>query len=96
MALNEARQAMMDKGIASVLALPPETYNTLVALAKKAEELYAQLGAVTDGRSLISTDVIKRNLSIQTGISSGQLTLGEDDAARAGEAGLCVTALSAS
>ncbi len=81
-AVNEARQALVDKGIASTLALPIDLYNKVAKLVQKAESLYAEREAVKDGKGQVTTDVVKRVIAAKTGIASGQLNLGEDDAAR--------------
>ena len=81
-AANEARQLLIDKGIASTLALPVEVYNKVAELIKKAERLYAEREAVVDGVSTVSVDVVKRVIAQKTGIASGQLNLAEEDAAR--------------
>ena len=81
-AVNEARQALLDKGIASTLALPIEMYNKVADLIKKAETLYAEREAVADGQGRLTTDVVKRVIAQKTGIASGQLNMGEEDAAR--------------
>ncbi|MCR4294150.1 MAG: AAA family ATPase, partial [Elusimicrobia bacterium] len=81
-AVNEARQALVDKGIASTLALPVDLYNKVAGLVKKAESLYAERDAVATGSGKVTTDVVKRVIAAKTGIASGQLNLGEDDAAR--------------
>jgi len=81
-AVNEARQALIDKGIASTLALPVDLYNKIAGLVKKAESLYAEGEAVPTGTGKVTTAVVKRVISAKTGIASGQLNLGEDDAAR--------------
>ncbi|MDD5301705.1 MAG: AAA family ATPase [Elusimicrobia bacterium] len=81
-AVNEARQALIDKGIASTLALPVDLYNKVAGLVKKAESLYAEGEAVATGKGQVTTDVVKRVIAAKTGIASGQLNLGEDDAAR--------------
>ncbi|MBI3564786.1 MAG: AAA family ATPase, partial [Elusimicrobia bacterium] len=81
-AVNEARQALLDKGIASTLALPVEMYNSVADLIKKAEKLYAEREAVADGKGQVTVDVVKRVIAQKTGIGSGQLNLAEDDAAR--------------
>ncbi len=81
-AVNEARQALVDKGIASTLALPVDMYNKVAQLVKKAESLYAERDAVATGSGKVTTEVVKRVIAAKTGIASGQLNLGEDDAAR--------------
>ncbi|MBI4061264.1 MAG: AAA family ATPase [Elusimicrobia bacterium] len=81
-AANEARQALADKGIASVLALPVDLYNKIAGLVQKAESLYAEREAVAEGKGRVTTEVVKRVIAAKTGIASGQLNLGEDDAAR--------------
>ncbi len=81
-AANEARQLLLDKGIASTLALPVEMYNTVAALIKKAERLYGEREAVADGKGQVSVDVVKRVIAQKTGIGSGQLNMAEEDAAR--------------
>ncbi|MDP3541471.1 MAG: AAA family ATPase, partial [Elusimicrobiota bacterium] len=81
-AVNEARQALIDKGIASTLALPVDMYNKVAGLVKKAESLYAEREAVATGSGKVTTEVVKRVIAAKTGIASGQLNLGEDDAAR--------------
>ncbi|MBI2787463.1 MAG: AAA family ATPase [Elusimicrobia bacterium] len=81
-AVNEARQALIDKGIASTLALPVDMYNKVAGLVKKAESLYAERDAVAGGSGKVTTEVVKRVIAAKTGIASGQLNLGEDDAAR--------------
>jgi len=81
-AVNEARQALIDKGIASILALPVDHYNKIAGLVKKAESLYAEREAVSTGSGKVTTEVVKRVIAAKTGIASGQLNLGEDDAAR--------------
>jgi len=81
-AANEARQALIDKGIASVLALPVDHYNKIAWLVQKAEALYAEREAVAEGKGQVTTDVVKRVIAAKTGIASGQLNLGEDDAGR--------------
>ncbi len=82
LAVNEARQALVDKGIASILALPVDLYNKIAALVAKAEALYAEREAVAEGKGQVTTDVVKRVIAAKTGIASGQLNLGEDDASR--------------
>ncbi|MBI5201861.1 MAG: AAA family ATPase, partial [Elusimicrobia bacterium] len=82
LAAHEAKAALESKGIASSLALPVETYNKLAGLAKEAVSLYGELAAVKDGPSTVTPDVVKKMLAEKTGIASGQLTLGEDDASR--------------
>ncbi|HXT01423.1 MAG TPA: AAA family ATPase, partial [Elusimicrobiota bacterium] len=84
-AVNEARQLLLDKGIASTLALPVEMYNRVADLIKKAESLYAEREAVEDGQGRLTVDVVKRVIAQKTGIASGQLNMGEDDAARYNE-----------
>ncbi|HEX4048678.1 MAG TPA: ATP-dependent Clp protease ATP-binding subunit, partial [Elusimicrobiota bacterium] len=81
-AVNEARQLLIDKGIASTLALPVEMYNRVAGLIKKAEALYAEREAVADGRGRLTVDVVKRVIAQKTGIASGQLNMGEEDASR--------------
>ncbi|NNN05170.1 MAG: AAA domain-containing protein [Elusimicrobia bacterium] len=81
-AANEARQTLIDKAVASTLALPVEAYNRIVELIKKAEALYAERDAVADGPGQVSVDVVKRVIAQKTGIGSGQLNLAEEDAAR--------------
>jgi ATP-dependent Clp protease ATP-binding subunit ClpC len=81
-AANEARQALVDKGIASTLALPVDMYNKIAGLVQKAESLYKEREAVADGKGKVTTEVVKRVIAAKTGIASGQLNLGEDDAAR--------------
>ncbi len=81
-AANEARQVLVDKGIASTLALPIEMYNRVAELIAKAEALYAESESIADGEGDVTVDVAKRALAIRTGIASGQLNLGEEDAAR--------------
>ncbi|MDE2510529.1 MAG: ATP-dependent Clp protease ATP-binding subunit, partial [Elusimicrobia bacterium] len=81
-AVNEARQALLDKGIASTLALPVESYNRIADLIKKAERLYAEREAVADGQGRLTVDVVKRVIAQKTGIASGQLNMDEEDAAR--------------
>ncbi len=81
-AANEARQALLDKGVPSALALPVEAYNKIVALIDKAAALYAEREAVADGEGRVSVDAVKRVIAQKTGIGSGQLNLAEEDAAR--------------
>ena len=81
-AVNEARQALVDKGIASTLALPVDLYNKVAGLVKKAESLYLERESVASGSGKVTTEVVKRVIAAKTGIASGQLNLGEDDAAR--------------
>ncbi|MFI5345795.1 MAG: AAA family ATPase [Elusimicrobiota bacterium] len=81
-AVNEARQALLDKGIASTLALPIEAYNKIADLIKKAEALYAEREAIADGQGRLTVDVVKRVIAQKTGIASGQLNMGEEDASR--------------
>jgi ATP-dependent Clp protease ATP-binding subunit ClpC len=81
-AVNEARQLLLDKGIASTLALPVEAYNKIADLIKKAEALYAEREAVADGQGRLTVDVVKRVIAQKTGIASGQLNMGEEDASR--------------
>jgi ATP-dependent Clp protease ATP-binding subunit ClpC len=81
-AANEARQLLIDKGIASTLALPIEAYNQIAGLIEKAEALQAEAESIADGEGNVTVDVAKRALAIRTGIASGQLNLGEEDAAR--------------
>jgi ATP-dependent Clp protease ATP-binding subunit ClpC len=81
-AVNEARQLLIDKGIASTLALPVEMYNKIADLIKKAESLYAEREAIADGEGRLTVDVVKRVIAQKTGIASGQLNMGEEDAAR--------------
>ena len=81
-AANEARQMLLDKGIASTLALPVEMYNKIAELIKKAETLYAEREAIVDGKGLLTVDVVKRVIAQKTGIASGQLNMGEEDASR--------------
>jgi len=81
-AANEARQALVDKGIASTLALPVDLYNKIAWLVKKAEALYGEREAVASGAGQVTTEVVKRVIAAKTGIASGQLNLGEDDASR--------------
>ena len=81
-AVNEARQALVDKGIASTLALPVDMYNKIASLVQKAESLYAESEAVAEGKGQVTTAVVKRVIAAKTGIASGQLNLGEDDAVR--------------
>jgi ATP-dependent Clp protease ATP-binding subunit ClpC len=81
-AANEARQLLIDKGIASTLALPIEAYNQIAGLIEKAEALQAEAESIPDGEGNVTVDVAKRALAIRTGIASGQLNLGEEDAAR--------------
>jgi len=80
--VNESRQTLIDKGIASTLALPVETYNKIIELIKRAETLYAEREAVADGQGRVTSDMVKRVLALKTGIGSGQLNLAEEDAAR--------------
>ncbi|MBI4349371.1 MAG: AAA family ATPase [Elusimicrobia bacterium] len=82
LAAHEARETLSDKGIASALALPIEGYNKIAELAREAASLYGALDAVRDGTSRTTPDVVKKMLAEKTGIASGQLTLGEDDASR--------------
>ncbi|OGR98809.1 MAG: hypothetical protein A2V88_05915, partial [Elusimicrobia bacterium RBG_16_66_12] len=84
-AVNEARQTLVDKGIASTLALPIEAYNRIAGLIQKAEALYAEREAVADGKGQVTVDVVKRVIAQKTGIGSGQLNMGEEDAARFNE-----------
>jgi ATP-dependent Clp protease ATP-binding subunit ClpC len=81
-AVNEARQTLLDKGIASTLALPIEAYNKIADLIKKAEALYAEREAIADGQGRLTVDVVKRVIAQKTGIASGQLNMGEEDASR--------------
>ncbi|OGR46652.1 MAG: hypothetical protein A2X37_09875 [Elusimicrobia bacterium GWA2_66_18] len=81
-AVNEARQALMDKAVASTLALPIESYNRIAGLIQKAEALYAERESVKDGEGRITIDVVKRVIAQKTGIASGQLDMGADDASR--------------
>ncbi|MBI3289105.1 MAG: ATP-dependent Clp protease ATP-binding subunit, partial [Elusimicrobia bacterium] len=81
-AVNEARQALVDKGIASTLALPVDLYNKIAGLVQKAESLYVERESVADGQGQVSVEVVKRVIAAKTGIGSGQLSLGEDDASR--------------
>jgi ATP-dependent Clp protease ATP-binding subunit ClpC len=81
-AANEARQLLLDKGIASTLALPVEMYNKVAELIKKAEKLYGEREAVADGKGQVAVDVVKRVIAQKTGIGSGQLNMAEEDAAR--------------
>ncbi|MFI5362953.1 MAG: AAA family ATPase, partial [Elusimicrobiota bacterium] len=84
-AANQARQLLLDKGIASTLALPVEMYNTIAGLIKKGQALYAEREAIVDGEGRLTVDVVKRVIAQKTGIASGQLNLGEDDASRYNE-----------
>ena len=84
-AVNEARQALMDKGIASTLALPMDAYNRIAELIKRAEALYSEREAIADGKGRVIIDVVKRVIAQKTGIGSGQLNMGEEDAARYNE-----------
>ena len=81
-AFNEARQALMDKAVASTLALPIESYNHIAGLIKKAEALYAERESIRDGESRVTIDVVKRVIAQKTGIASGQLDMGADDPSR--------------
>jgi ATP-dependent Clp protease ATP-binding subunit ClpC len=81
-AVYAARQELLDKGIASAVALPLEAYNKLAGLSRRAAQLYEELAAVEDGKGRVTVDVIKRNLTAKTGIASGQLSLGEEDTSR--------------
>ncbi|MEK7383960.1 MAG: ATP-dependent Clp protease ATP-binding subunit, partial [Elusimicrobiota bacterium] len=81
-AVNEARQLLMDKAIASTLALPIGAYNRIAELITKAESLYAEREALQDGKGQVTIDVVKRVIAEKTGIGSGQLNMGEEDAAR--------------
>ncbi len=81
-AFNEARQLLLDKGIASTVALPAEHWNKIAELADRAAKLYAERDAVESGVGKVTTEVVKRVIAQKTGIASGQLNLGEEDAAR--------------
>ncbi len=81
-AFNEARQVLMDKAVASTLALPIESYNHIAGLIKKAEALYAERESIRDGESRVTIDVVKRVIAQKTGIASGQLDMGADDPSR--------------
>jgi ATP-dependent Clp protease ATP-binding subunit ClpC len=81
-AVNEARQALVDKGIASTIALPVEMYNRVVELVKKAEDFYRERAAVADGRGTLSVDTVKKVIAQKTGIASGQLNMAEEDSSR--------------
>ncbi len=81
-AANEARQALVDKGIASTIALPVDMYNRVLELVKKAEDFYRERAAVADGRGTLSVDTVKKVIAQKTGIGSGQLNLAEEDASR--------------
>ncbi|MDE2491245.1 MAG: ATP-dependent Clp protease ATP-binding subunit, partial [Elusimicrobia bacterium] len=81
-AVNEARQTLLDKGLPSTLALPVEAYNRVAELIAKADALYSEREAIPEGKGRLTTDVVKRVIAQKTGIASGQLNLAEDDAAR--------------
>jgi len=81
-ALDEARDALKEKGITSALALPVELFNRIAGLSRKVAELYDEQTAVKDGRGKVTVNLLKRTLAEHTGISAGQLTLGEEDASR--------------
>ena len=79
---NEAREALVKKGIASTLALPIEMYNRVLELIKRAEDFYRERANVADGRGRLDVDTVKKVIAQKTGIGSGQLNLAEEDAAR--------------
>ncbi|MEK7390325.1 MAG: AAA family ATPase [Elusimicrobiota bacterium] len=81
-AVNEARQTLIDKGVASILTLPVEHYNKIAELVSKAEQLYKERDAITPGLGQVTTNVVKRVIASNTGIASGQLNLGEEDSSR--------------
>ncbi|TBR26485.1 AAA family ATPase, partial [bacterium] len=73
---------MAKKGVASALTLPVEAYNRVAALVNDIVSAHAAQQKVADGKSVVDIDLIKRKLAAKTGISAGQLTLGEEDASR--------------
>ncbi|MDE2291159.1 MAG: AAA family ATPase, partial [Elusimicrobia bacterium] len=77
-----AAKELKAKGIASTIALPVESYNRIAGLVASLAEAYEGQGKVRDGRSVVDANLIKKALAKKTGISAGQLTLGEEDAAR--------------
>jgi len=81
-AANEARQALVDKDIASTIALPMEMYNRVVELVKKAAGFYDEREAVENGRGTLTVDTVKKVIAQKTGIASGQLNLAEEDSSR--------------
>ncbi|MFH2203151.1 MAG: ATP-dependent Clp protease ATP-binding subunit [Elusimicrobiota bacterium] len=80
--VNTARQTLIDKGIASSLALPAELYNRVAGLIKEIIEDYEARDAVQDGKGAVTSGVVKRRISEMTGIHAGQLTMGEEDTQR--------------
>ncbi|MBI3300402.1 MAG: AAA family ATPase [Elusimicrobia bacterium] len=81
-AVTAAAKELAKKGIASAIALPMEAYNKIAVLVDAIANGYAAQAEVKDGRGQIDVDLIKKVLAEKTGISAGQLTLGEEDASR--------------
>ncbi len=81
-AVYEARQALIDGGIASIVALPVDLYNRITELVVKAEALYIEGEAVAPGNGRVTTEMVKRVISANTGVSSGQLNQSAQDGAR--------------
>jgi ATP-dependent Clp protease ATP-binding subunit ClpC len=81
-AVRQAARGLVDKGIASSISLPAETYNQIAAQVHQILEWYQERDGVEDGEGHVTVNVVKRTIAELTGIEAGQLTMDEEDTGR--------------